>query len=73
MNPFHVAPGGYGPPPPFGLPSPAAAGPTGGGAANPFADSPTPGGGGGVVKGRGLDGDPLNSLTNELLGALPSK
>ena len=76
MNPFMVSPRGYGPPPPFGLPSPAAAGPTGAGGAgvtNPFADSPGGGGGSSAFAGQRLEGDPLNSLTDELLGSLPSK
>ncbi|KAI8472078.1 MAG: ANTH domain-containing protein [Monoraphidium minutum] len=80
MNPFMAPPGGYGPPPPFGLPSGAAPGnpfappSPGGGGGNPFG-APSPreaaaGGGGGFV-GRRLEGDPLNELTDKLLGALP--
>jgi len=81
MNPFMLGGGGYGMPhPPYGMPPPAAlASPRGGAnpfsANNPFSDGGASGGaggtGGGAFVGQRMENDPLNALTDELLGARP--
>jgi hypothetical protein len=73
MNPFTMG-GGYAlPPSPYGPalalpPAPGALSPT-----NPFADGGggAAGSGGGAFVGRRMEDDPLNALTEGLLGALP--
>lgn len=71
MNPYMMA-GGYGMPPvPYGAPAPAAGGHN---PFNPFNEGGASAGGaapGGAFVGQRLENDPLNELTDELLGARP--
>jgi len=61
MNPF--MPGGFGAPHPYGAMQPPAPLPTPSALNNPFADTP--------FVGQRMENDPLNELTQELLGAKP--
>lgn len=71
MNPFIMgSSGGYGgAPAPYGMPAPAT---SSNNPFNPFNDGGAVGAStGGAFVGQRLENDPLNSLTEELLGAMP--